>query len=86
MVRHIVAGARNMQKVLELIEEKGVTLRKHKDYSEGVLASDDFMEYLRQRRRYGDAEYVYVRGNDEVLEVSFLDDEDVGRAVKSVGR
>lgn len=75
-----------MQKVLELIEEKGVTLRKHKDYSEGVLASDDFMEYLRQRRRYGDAEYVYVRGNDEVLEVSFLDDEDVGRAVKSVGR
>ena len=61
-------------------------MRKHRDYSEGVLASDDFMAYLVQRRRYGDAEYVYVRGNDDVLEVSFLDDEDVGRAVESVGR
>jgi hypothetical protein len=75
-----------MRKVLELIEERGVPLRKHRDYSEGVLASDDFMEYLEQRRRYGDAEYVYVRGNDDVLEVSFLDDEDVGRAVKCASR
>jgi hypothetical protein len=75
-----------MKQLLTLIQENGVQIRRHRDYAEGVLASDDFMDYLHQRRRYGDAEYVYVRGNDDVLEVSFLDDEDVERAVRSVNR
>lgn len=73
-----------MKQLMLLIEEMGVPLRKHRDYSEGILAMDDFMDYLVERRRYGDADYVYVRGSDDVLEVSFLEEEEVGRAVKSV--
>ncbi|NDB61224.1 hypothetical protein EB001_22705 [bacterium] len=67
--------------IFKIIREKGVVLNEQTDRSEGILTTYDFIDFLAERIRQGDADYVFVRGNDKAIEITFIDEDDVDRAV-----
>ena len=58
-----------LQKIMKIARDtNGLNLLEKTD--EGILKTEDFIEYLEERG----AKYVFIRGNDDFIEIKFIDD------------